>query len=335
LKYNKKDEACEHASTSGVFCGTHRFAFWEGIQVYYLGIDGGGTKTAFVLADEQNNIIKEGVGGPTNPVDVGMPMTLSRLGEGIDTLLEGVPHNAVSVFAGIAGGMTGDNRACIRDYLHTLGFAASDCGSDVQNVVAAGLGTSGGICIIMGTGSATFLQKDRELLRFGGYGYLFEDGGSGYALGRDAIRVALAAEEMGGEPTLIHDLLLTALQTPTVLSALSDFYSGGKTYVASFAPIVFEAYEQGDAVASRILRNNMACVAEELAKARQALKGDCPVRTVLAGGLTKQADVLLPMLKEQLDDAAMYEITILTEPPVMGAVALAKERYHDQNRNEK
>lgn len=303
--------------------------------MYYLGIDGGGTKTAFVLADEQKNIIKEAVGGPTNPIDVGMSTTLLRLGEGIDTLLEGVPHNAVSVFAGIAGAMTGDHAEKIRSCLNALDFAFADCGSDVQNIVAAGLGLSNGICAIMGTGSATFLQKDRELLRFGGYGYLFEDGGSGYALGRDAICEALAVEEMGGEPTMIHDLLLTALQTPTVLSALSDFYSGGKTYVASFAPIVFEAYEQGDAVASRILQDNMTCVAKNLAKARQALMSDRPVRTVLAGGLTKQADVLLPILKKQLDDAAMYEITILTEPPVMGAVALAKEGYHDQNRNEK
>lgn len=303
--------------------------------MYYLGIDGGGTKTAFVLADEQGNIIAQTEVGPTNPVDVGMETTLMRLEEGIDTLLVGIPHDTVSLFAGIAGCMTGENRGRIQAYLDTLGFTCAACGGDVQSVVAAGIGTMDGICTIMGTGSATFLQKAGELLRFGGYGYLFDAGGSGYSIGRDAVHAALEAEEMGGRATLIHDLLLTTLQTPTVLSALSDIYNGGKTYIASFAPLVFEAYEQGDAVASRILRDNMSCVAEELAKARQALNSDRPVRTVLAGGLTKQTDILLPLLHEQLDDATMYEITILTGPPVIGAVALAKERYHDQNRNEK
>jgi N-acetylglucosamine kinase-like BadF-type ATPase len=318
-----------------VFCGTHRFAFWEEIQVYYLGIDGGGTKTAFVLADEQNNIIAQTVLGPTNPVDVGMQTTLSRLGEGMDALLEGVPYDTVSVFAGIAGCMTGKNRERIQAYLNTLGFACAACGGDVQNVIAAGLGTTDGVCTIMGTGSATFLQKDRDLLRFGGYGYLLEEGGSGYALGRDAIRAALASEEAGGEVTLIRNLLLNQIQKLTVLSALSDFYSGGKSYIASFAPLIFEAYEQDDAVAARILHDNMASVAKEWRKARLALNGDGPVRTVLAGGLTAQADILLPMLRSQLDDEAMYDISILTAPPVMGALVLAKERYHDQNRNEK
>ena len=133
----------------------------------------------------------------------------------------------------------------------------------------------------------------------------------------------------------MRELLLDSLQVPTVLSALSRFYSGGKRYVASFAPLLLEAHGRGDAVAANILRDHMACVAGELKKARRALSEEHPVRAVLAGGLTRQTDVLLPLLRAQLDEAAMYDITILKQPPVMGAVALAKERYHDQNGNAK
>lgn len=303
--------------------------------MYYLGIDGGGTKTAFVLTDEKNNIIREWTGAPSNPVDVGVETAVTVIGEGIKILLDGIPHDTVSVYAGIAGCMTGDNKDRIRAYLNTLGAACADCGSDVQNVVVAGLGTSDGICTIMGTGSATFLQKSRQLLRFGGYGHLLDEGGSGYALGRDAIRVSLASEEVGGASALLRDLVLEHLQKPSVLSALPDFYSGGKPYIASFAPLVFAAHARGDAMATRILRDNMAFVARDLKKACLALNSEHPVRTVLAGGLATRADVLIPMLQEQLDDANMYDITVLTVPAVMGAVALAKERYHDQNRNAK
>lgn len=303
--------------------------------MYYLGIDGGGTKTAFLLVDEKNNIIREGTGAPTNPVDVGIETAITVLGKGIANLLADIPYDEVSVFAGIAGCMTGNSRERILDYLNTLGFAAADCGSDIQNVVSAGLGQTDGICTIMGTGSATFLQKGGALLRFGGYGYLLEEGGSGYALGRDALRAALASEETGGEQTLLRDLLTEQMQKPTVLSTLPDFYSKGKSYIASFAPLVFEAHKRRDAVAARILLSNMACVAKEIKKARMALNGDCHTRTVLAGGLTERADVLLPMLRDMLDDAAMYDIEVLNLPPVMGAVMLAKERYHDQNRKEK
>ena len=168
-----------------------------------------------------------------------------------------------------------------------------------------------------------------------GYGYLFDKGGSGYALGRDAIRACLAAEQEGCEPTLMHKLLLERLQTPTVLAALGEFYQGGKAFIASFAPLVFEAYEQGDAVAARILQDNVACVADEVQKARRILNDRSVVRVVLAGGLTAQAEMLLPLLREQLDAEKSYDIAILTQPPVMGAVTLAKERYHDKNRNEK
>ena len=303
--------------------------------MYYLGIDGGGTKTAFVLTDEQNNIVREWSGAPTNPVDVGIERTLTVIGEGIETLLDGIPYGDVSVFAGIAGGMTGGNGERIRAYLNTLGLACADCGSDVQNVVAAGLGTSDGICTVMGTGSATFLQKNRQLFRFGGYGYLFDEGVSGYALGRDAIRISLASEETGGESTLLRDLLLDHFQKPSVLSVLSDFYSGGKRYIASLAPLVFAAHAKGDAAATRILRDNTAYLARDLKKACSALNSDRPVRTVLAGGLAARTDVLLPMLQDQLDDATMFDIAALPVPAVMGAVALAKEKHDDQNRNAK
>ena len=303
--------------------------------MYYLGIDGGGTKTAFLLADEQQNGITHVTLGASNPVDVGFDTTLAILKEGIDKTLDDIPREQVSVFAGIAGCMTDENRSRVQAFLDEQGFACAACGGDVQNVVAAGLGSSDGICTIMGTGSVTFAQRDGGLTRLGGYGYLFDKGGSGYALGRDAIRACLAAEQEGGEPTLMREKLLERLQTPTVLAALGEFYQGGKAFIASFAPLVFVAYEQGDAIASRILQDNMACVADEVQKARRMLNDRTPVRFVLSGGLTARADVLLPLLRQQLDEQSAYDITILTSPPVMGAVTLAKENYHDQNRNEK
>ena len=99
--------------------------------------------------------------------------------------------------------------------------------------------------------------------------------------------------------------------------------------------LVFEAYEQGDTIAARILQDNVACVADEVQKARRMLNDRSVVRVVLAGGLTAQAEMLLPLLRAQLDAEKSYDIAILTSPPVMGAVTLAKERYHDKNRNEK
>ena len=155
--------------------------------MYYLGIDGGGTKTVFALADERSNILRRVTLGPTNPVDIGIEAALSTLGEGISQTLQGINPCEVSVFAGIAGGITGENQTRIRAFLDTLGFAGADNGSDAQNIVSAGLGREDGICTIMGTGSVTFVQHRSESIRLGGYGYLFDEGGNGYTIGRDAI----------------------------------------------------------------------------------------------------------------------------------------------------
>ncbi len=291
--------------------------------MYYLGIDGGGTKTVFALADETATILRQVTLGPTNPVDVGMEAALSTLGKGIAQVLGDIASREISVFAGIAGGITGDHRERIRTYLDTYGFARVDNGSDAQNILSAGLAKTDGICTIMGTGSVTFVQCQEERFRLGGYGYLLDEGGNGYTLGRDAILTCLKAEEGSGEVTVLRDLLLQHLQAPTVLEALSTFYLGGKQQIASYAPLVFRAYDMGDTVAEHILRQNMKCVAQSLCAAKAKLSTTAPIRTVLAGGLTARGDVLLPLIKEYLEDESAYDITILQQPPVFGALLLA------------
>ena len=291
--------------------------------MYYLGIDGGGTKTTVALADERSNILCQVKLGPTNPVDIGMGAVLSTLGEGISQVLRDIDPREVSVFAGIAGGITGENQARIRAFLSTFGFANAANGSDAQNIVSAGLGRADGICVIMGTGSVTFVQHRGERMRLGGYGYLFDEGGNGYTIGRDAILACLKAEEGSGEETMLHDLLLQTINAPTVLSSLSAFYDGGKKQIASYAPLVFKAYDAGDSIAAYILRNNMKFVAQSLCDAKNKLQTKRSVRTVLAGGLTARADVLIPMIREQLEDGVTYDIRVLQQPPVMGALWLA------------
>lgn len=291
--------------------------------MYYLGIDGGGTKTVFALADERSNILRRVTLGPTNPVDIGIEAALSTLGEGISQVVQGMNPCEVSVFAGIAGGITGDNQTRIRAFLDALGFAGADNGSDAQNIVSAGLGREDGICTIMGTGSVTFVQHRGESIRLGGYGYLFDEGGNGYTIGRDAILACLKAEEGSGETTVLRELLLQTINAPTVLNALSVFYDGGKKQVASYAPLVFEAYDRGDATAARILQKNMKCVAKSLCDAKNKMQATRAIQVVLAGGLTARADVLIPMIREQLQDGAAYDIRVLQQPPVTGALWLA------------
>lgn len=290
---------------------------------YYLGIDGGGTKTALVLADETGNTLAACTLGASNPNDIGLDATCALLQRGIDQVTEGYDRAQISCFAGIAGAATGDNAAKITDFLRTPGFARAACQSDLALSLAVCLGDADGIAVIMGTGSVIVGRCGGTLLRAGGYGYLFGDAGSGFALGQGAILAALQAEDGSGTPTLLHDLVANACKKECVTDALTDFYRGGKTEIARYAPSVFEAYEKGDAAATEILVRNVRAVASNIRAVGNRMGMD-EIRVGLCGGLMAKGAVILPLLQDALqDDTRTYTLSVCKETPVQGALYLA------------
>ena len=287
---------------------------------YYLGVDGGGTKTEFCLADSTGQIIASCILGGSNPNDVGAETTCAILKEGIAKVCGNIPYAKISVYAGIAGAGSGTHGQQLTKYLQTMGFASASCGSDAKNGLAASLGKRNGMIVIMGTGNVTFVQKDGKTHKIGGFNYLFDEGGSGFSVGRAAIAYALRAEERGEAASILYKLVLERCGTDQVLTKLTDFYAGGKRTVADFAPLVFEAYEQGDPTAAAILKENAAVVADQINFGATMLSEECP-EAVLVGGLTKRADIILPLIKEKLNCSC--RLTAFTGRPVEGALRLA------------
>lgn len=287
---------------------------------YYLGVDGGGTKTEFKLTDAEGNVMAACVLGGSNPNDVGLESACAVLREGAAKVCGSIHYSQVSIFAGIAGAGSGNHGENLTKYLKTMGFASAACGSDAKNAIAAALGNRDGMVTIMGTGNVTFVQKAGQMYKIGGFNYLFDEGGSGFTIGRDAIAYALRTEERGEPATALYELVLQKCGTESVLDKLTDFYTDGKRSVADFAPLVFEAYDRGDPVASKILESNAAVIADQLNFGATMLEATCP-EAVLVGGLTKKADVLLPMIKSKLN--GNVNLTAFTESPVLGALRLA------------
>ncbi len=291
---------------------------------YFLGIDGGGTKTEFVLASADGSVERRVLLGSSNPNDIGLPASLDVLNAGILEACGSLPRSSISVFAGLSGGITGDNREKIAEALSHHRFGRIDNGSDAENAVAAGLGVGEGIAVILGTGINAFAQRDGRSHRVGGYGYLFLDDGSGFAIGRDGIIAALEDEAGYGEPTAITPLVKEKLGGDPILTRLSDFYAGGKRTVASYAPLVFEAAKAGDEVASDILRKHATAVARLIRAAARHVDTASAVRVALSGGVTKNETILLPLLRSALaGDGTHYELTITKQPMIYGALLKA------------
>lgn len=290
---------------------------------YYLGIDGGGTKTAFALVDACGNEIAALTLGASNPNDIGLDATCTLLGDGIDQVTKGFDRAQISLFAGIAGAATGDNAARLTAYLGTLGFAKATCQSDLALSLAVCLGDADGIAVIMGTGSVSMGRKNGELFRAGGYGYLFGDAGSGFALGQGAILAALQAEDGSGAPTILREMVAAQCKKDRVPDALAEFYAGGKMEVARYAPLVFDAHAQGDAVATAILLTNVQAIASNIRALGTRMDKE-HIHVVLCGGLVAKSDVILPLLQDALaGDGRTYALSVATAEPIQGALYLA------------
>lgn len=286
---------------------------------YLLGIDGGGTKTEFLLTDWEEKEIKRIFLGPSNPVNIGIDDTKALLKHGITEICEGLDLAEISMFAGLAGGGTGDLKAEISKFLGGFGFGAYLNGRDTDSVLKIALKDKDGVAMIMGTGIIAFSSCDGELHRVGGRGYLVDKGGCGFNLGSDALTAAFEYLDGRGKSALLFKLIEEKLGQ-SLDSSAPAIYAGGATFVASLAPVVFEAYKQGDDEARRILERNTYEAAKIIKTARRYLKNGG--ETVICGGLCSQKEILLPFFAEHLGEENLPIFS--DEKMVNGAILIAK-----------
>ncbi len=289
---------------------------------YLLGIDGDGTKTEFLLTDSTGKEIRRLILGASNPVSTGIENTYSVLNEGIIQICGGFDISEAAVFAGIAGIKNGENQKLINEFLSHFGFSSFDCGSDIDLAIESALKNDNGTAVIMGTGIVAYARSDGKLHRTGGRGFMIDKGGSGYHFGSDALNSAFEFIDGRGGSETIFKLVENKLDKKLEAS-VADIYSGGAAYIASFAPVIFEAYNLGDSTASEIIDRNAYEAAKIINGARNFLKLNND-KIVVCGGLCKQKEILYPFLMKYID--AKAALTFLDEPMVNGAVSLAKRR---------
>ena len=286
---------------------------------YYLGIDGGGTKTRFMLVDSNGNTLNLITLPASNPTAVGLDETVRILQDGIKQILN-VPYPKVSVFAGIAGCGIASNSEYVTSKLASYGFSGLTIASDAENVIYAGLKGKDGIISIMGTGSVTFVSKNGKRTRIGGYGHIIGDAFSGAEFGRACIEAALYDLDKSGEKTAMTKQVLSRVDD--IVDIPNAISTKGKSYLASFADIVFNCAKDGDLVAAEILNNNIHRLAKQLSAALCNFNGK-KVQIVLAGGITNFSNQFLDKLNAQIKSDNQFEIKILKDEPVLGAVLAA------------
>ena len=299
-------------------------------SVYYIGIDGGGTKTEAILTDAQGKLLGRALTSATNPNDVGVETSVTLMSDLVHQLMmqTGIHPQNVCLFAGISGAL--NHKDALTNGLRRAQPTLSqvEIGSDIVNLIYAELPLGDGACVICGTGSACFLRCEDQLYRIGGWGYLLDSAGSGYDFGRMALEAALKAYDGRGNATLLTEMLRQHLGKP-VQEALSDIYAQGKPYIASCAPLVFKAAAMGDAVAEDLMNVNAKALAEMIDTAcrkREDLgRSTCaPMPVALGGGINqKEAPAWTERIAKHLTHPDQVSLSVAEVPMVVGAVLKA------------
>jgi N-acetylglucosamine kinase-like BadF-type ATPase len=301
--------------------------------MYVLGIDGGGTKTTGVIADEKGRIFGEATVGATNPNSVEASEVKKALVT-LDHILQEQSGKVYSQVSGTFAGMSGVGHETSKKEMHEMILTSMQISDNVivdnDALTALYSGTLGepGIVQISGTGSITFgINQQKERGRVGGWGHLIGEEGSGYALGKDGLHASFLAHDGMNRGTRIHDLLLNELQVDTLPDCIHSIYhaKNRKETIASFSRFVIQAADEGDRVARKIIYKHGVKIGESIVCLIQKLftvgKLTNKIPVVLAGGLFNRFDLFQASMNETLRSSSMNVMFIIPEmDPVAGAV---------------
>ena len=296
---------------------------------YVIGIDAGGTKTICQLADAEGHLLSETRAGGAN---------LQVLGElEVEKVLYQVMEEALgdrrivpaAICLGIAGVDRPDDLAAVRGIMRRIGHQARVLVvNDALVALEAGAPGEPGVVIISGTGSIAYgRNRAQRAARAGGWGHVLGDEGSGYWIGRAALRAVLREADQRGQKTALTPLLLKHFGIAQAQGLLHEVYYSNlrPSAIGSLAECVEGAFREGDSAAIGILRaaaNELEASGLTVAR-RLGLVGEA-FSFVLSGGIFRAVPWLREELERRLPVAAPGSITALLGcEPAAGAVALA------------
>ena len=224
---------------------------------FYCGWDGGGTKTEVLCVNEAGQVIGNQSFGPININGATRERVRQSVRDSV-ALMAAMP-GGLDACAGLAIGAAGASNkevsGLITETIRECGFQGSILLKGDQDIALAGAVEHAGAVLVAGTGSVC-CGKDGKggYARTGGCGYLIDDEGGGYAIGRDILAAAVRAADHRIPPTLLTGLLKETMGFENNRDIITWLYAPdtNKKEVAALSPLMTRAMEQGDEAATAI-----------------------------------------------------------------------------------
>lgn len=296
---------------------------------FVLGVDGGGTRTRCACVGPDGTLLSVAEAGPANYLRVGLEVALDSVRRAAQSAAtaggRALPAEAACLC--LAGMGRAEGRELMLPRLEQMGLARRLLAdSDAEAALAAAHALGPGVVVIAGTGSIAYGRDPTgRRVRADGWGPVLGDEGSGYWIGREALRAVLRAADGRGPATALTAPVLAALGV-TDASALVLRLPVDQTHSAEIAPMAAlcsQVARRGDAVARGILAAAGAKLADTAAAAARGLGPEATRGVALTGGVFEDATVraaFAQALRRALPGATVRAPRF---PPAVGAALLA------------
>ncbi|MDB5312554.1 MAG: hypothetical protein JWO38_6756 [Gemmataceae bacterium] len=300
-----------------------------------IGIDGGGTHTVALVAEAASGaVLGRGTSGPSNIQAVGVEVAIRELDAAVGRAFGAATLARSKVAAaclGLAGVDLAEGLDVIRGWADTVSLAGKvSVANDATLLFAAGTPEGWGLAVIAGTGSIAFtLDRNGKDGRAGGWGYLLGDEGSAFMVALSGLRAACRAADKAGPPTGLVDAFLAQLGTTDPRDFIPAVYRGvwDRAAIAALAPVVLGAAEAGDAVAHKLVVQQVTELGKTAVTAVDANKlPRLGLPVALAGGLVVKSEFYRRLFLESLTGFGVHPGSVrAVEDPAVGAVVMARK----------
>ena len=339
-------------------------------QQLLLGVDAGGTKTTAVVATvtghgnrnsesssrasehhstattecgahdefpDQLHVLGRGDAGPGNPNRCESETAFTHILDATQVACEqaGIGFADVDVaVVGVAGAGTATIQDQAAKYLQQqTGIAQLIVIPDYKLILPAAFRLGSGIAVIAGTGSIVHGVRGDTETRVGGRGYLIDDCGSGFWIGRQALRAMVYCLDGRGPKTVLTQIVGQAFHEPdtAILVAALHRSSQRLSEISSIAPLVVSAAVGGDAVAAEILDQSACELSRMIAAACDKLGyAHTEYSLALAGSVLTKTSIVREKMVAVLQQRELgpKSCQIVTEP-VRGALHLGQKMAND------
>lgn len=297
--------------------------------MHVLGIDVGATKTVCLLADDEGRIVASARTEGANLQEAGELALENVLHAVIAKTIANRSVAPSAICLGMAGVDRAADEAVVRRVMARIGYTARILVvNDALIALQAGIGDGPGIVIVSGTGSIAYGRNATgEAARAGGWGHVLGDEGSGYWIGRRALRAVVRHADGRGGPTSLTQKLLGHFGAVRATELIQKIHHEdvGPHAIATLAQYVQQSRDENDPTAVAILTQAV----DELIAAATAVMMRLDLTRqeftfVLAGGVFYAVPWLCDQLKLLLPSLAPRSGTLRLETePAAGAVQLA------------